>query len=129
MSVGNESWVDRLGLKEGESFEHLDTGDQVDVICDAFEQQWRDGTTQPIECFLEGAPVTGETLSLLHQQLIPLEMEFRSDAGETISFRDYFERIPAQALFIARVLGKGELDVELDPPLTRIGSYWLLESG
>ena len=125
MSDRHESWVDRLGLDK--SFDQLDPASQIDEICDAFEHQWRGGRGQPTEDFLSGSSLSQETLSKAEQELIPLEVEFRIEAGDAPSLPSFISRFPHQALFIARFICKDNLGPSLDPPLKQLDNYWLLE--
>src|SRR5437867_3599916 len=66
--------------------------EQLDKICDAFEQAWR-GRAQPrIEDFISQV---GERLrDDLLRELIAAEVDLRRESGEEVSKQEYLDRFP-----------------------------------
>jgi serine/threonine protein kinase len=67
----------------------------VDDACDAFESQWKQGRRPSIEEFL--GVVAGPARSMLLQELIRTEMEWRCRSGDIPTANEYAVRFPACA--------------------------------
>jgi formylglycine-generating enzyme required for sulfatase activity/serine/threonine protein kinase len=66
--------------------------DQIDLLCDDFESDWRQGTPQPIEEYLHSADVS--LVPVLRAELLQLELECRFRRGEQPRIEDYLRRFP-----------------------------------
>jgi serine/threonine-protein kinase len=64
----------------------------VDQVCTAFEAAWKAGRRPRIEDFLPGGPAA-ERAALL-RELVPLEAEYRRQAGEQPQAEEYLRRFP-----------------------------------
>ena len=107
----------------------------IDDICDQFEQAWNDyiadqaQTPEPrVENFLD--TVDNETTLGLLEELLPLEMHFRTKIGHPFTLQDYQERFPDAQAVVATVMKRhrkrnaGTLFAEL--PAT-LGRYQIVE--
>jgi serine/threonine-protein kinase len=70
-----------------------DFASQIDEVCDLFEAAWKAGERPRIEDYLNDTPVPARAALL--RELIPLDMEYRERAGETVSEEDYRTRFPS----------------------------------
>jgi tetratricopeptide (TPR) repeat protein len=70
-----------------------DFASQIDEVCDLFEAAWKAGGRPRIEDYLENSPVPARVALL--RELIPLDMEYRKRAGETVTEDDYRTRFPS----------------------------------
>jgi serine/threonine-protein kinase len=70
----------------------LDVEEQVDKICDRFEEAWKQGQRPRIEDYLGDLVEPGRT-ALLHH-LIKLDIYYRRRAGEDTTAEDYCQRFP-----------------------------------
>jgi serine/threonine-protein kinase len=66
---------------------------QIDEVCDLFEAAWKAGGRPRIEDYLKDSPAPARVALL--RELIPLDMEYRKGAGDTVSEDDYRERFPS----------------------------------
>ncbi len=64
----------------------------VDRLCCAFEQQWREGGRPQIEEFLGKAAAAIRTA--LVTELVASEVELRQAAGESFTIDEYHQRFP-----------------------------------
>src|SRR3954468_5833712 len=71
---------------------------QMIAVCDAFEADWREGRRPRIEDVLETVPAV-ERPALLFE-LLALERELRTRAGEIPDRREYRDRFPDQAAVV-----------------------------
>jgi tetratricopeptide (TPR) repeat protein len=70
----------------------LDVEEQVDKICDRFEDAWKQGQRPRIEDYLAILAEPGR--STLLRELIKLDIVYRRRAGENPTAEDYRERFP-----------------------------------
>jgi len=54
---------------------------EMDLLCDAFEQQWRAGVVPDMDGFLAQLPAASDAL---REELAAVELEMRCQAGETV---------------------------------------------
>jgi serine/threonine protein kinase len=80
---------------------HLASDKHVDEICDRFEAAWNSGQKPCIEDFLADANQTVQ--SILLQELIALEVEFRFKENDPPLTRDYVKRFPGNEGLIEAV--------------------------
>jgi serine/threonine-protein kinase len=122
---------------------------QVDAICNAFEDAWRNGPPPRIEDYLDRAPESAR--SFLLRELIGLDLHYRGQCSETLQIDDYLQRFPeVDRSWLASLLS-GPPEFAVGPPtptvhpfktppppattrpaparlpLTRLGDYELLE--
>ena len=66
--------------------------DQIDLVCDAFEQEWLDGRVPRIEDYLTrcDAPAREQLLA----ELLLVDREFRVKQGKSVSRQEYRQRFP-----------------------------------
>lgn len=77
--------------------------DQIDKICDRFETAWRLGQDPEVIEFWE--PLAGDTDDRLFQELICLDVDYRSKAGKKFSVEIYLQKFPEYEQKIRRILG------------------------
>jgi formylglycine-generating enzyme required for sulfatase activity len=82
----------------------LEVEEQVDKICDRFEEAWKQGQRPQIEDYLDDLAELGRS-ALLHH-LVKLDIYYRRRAGENPTVEEYRQRFPG-------------LDSLLPPRLTR----------
>jgi serine/threonine-protein kinase len=70
-----------------------DFASQIDEVCDLFEAACKRGARPQIEDYLNDTPVPARAALL--RELIPLDMEYRKRAGETVTEDDYRARFPS----------------------------------
>jgi tRNA A-37 threonylcarbamoyl transferase component Bud32 len=91
-----------------------DAARQVDLLCDEFEQQWRQGLRPRIEDYLIRGPVSAS--AILCEELLAVELECRWQAGEAPRPEEYASRLTVPAARIVRLLeelaGPSELDAD-----------------
>ncbi len=63
---------------------------RIDMICDAFEQAWREDEMPRIEDYLQKAP--GEEQPALLRELIATELEYRRKRLDLVMVEPYVER-------------------------------------
>lgn len=119
---------------------------QIDELCDQFEQLWEAGKQPRIERFLE-ACAEGHRRWLL-SELLPIELHYRTQAGEAPSLDEYEQRFPnyrdvveplledreSVVGFTEQPTQTGESQTETTPPQSpssiasqALGQYQLLE--
>src|SRR5271155_805057 len=76
--------------------------DRIVSVCDRFEQAWRAGDRPKIETFLTEI----DNHDALLERLLLLELEFRKQAGETLSPDYYHARFADRPIVIAAVFAK-----------------------
>ena len=64
----------------------------IDPHCDAFEASWRRGNRQSLQELTKGVPT--EVRSALFRELLAIELELRSQAGELPGLGDYEKQYP-----------------------------------
>ena len=85
----------------------LENLNQLDHVCDAFEQAWRSGTSPPkLEDFLSQAPDSPAAQAVWLEELLRLDVHYRLETGESLAADSYVRRFPNQAAVVARVLGE-----------------------
>ena len=67
-------------------------GGRVDQVCDRFEAAWSSGQRPLVEEYLTDAP-EAERPSLL-RELLTLELDLRTKAGDIPTFDEYLRRLP-----------------------------------
>src|SRR5258708_3671553 len=80
---------------------HLASDKHVDEICDRFEAVWNNGQKPRIEDFLADANHAPQ--SVLLQELISLEVEFRFKDNDPPLTRDYVKRFPGNETLIEAI--------------------------
>ena len=83
------------------SFDHLPSGDRIDVICDAFEAACQDGDAPTIADFLDGCAETER--GSLFSELLLVDVEIRRRKGEEPTKSDYLQLYPQYAAWIEAV--------------------------
>ena len=68
-------------------------GDQIDLLCDRFEMQWREGQQPQIETCLAELP--GPRQAELFEALLLVELAYRGSRNEPIDRAAYDARFPA----------------------------------
>ena len=115
---------------------------QIDAICDRFEAAWKSGSAPALEDFLRDLP--GDIDNKLLLELLKLDLEYRSQQGETPTPEDYVDRLPEHASLIRDRMDALLQTVLPDEPVTvppgqaeestgesssrRIGPFKLLQS-
>ncbi|MDZ4659711.1 MAG: protein kinase [Bythopirellula sp.] len=79
----------------------FDLANQIDIVCDAFEQAWQRGEEPSIATYLEGFDPAARD-SLLSELLL-VDHEFRTKRGEAASRDDYLRRYPEYSALIQQV--------------------------
>ena len=103
----------------------LSQAELVDAACDRFETTWRTGDWPCIEGYLDAVPPGCRQTLLL--ELLKLELELRTDVGETPTVDEYRVRFPDQADAIAQIFASirepsGPLSTAPDDSLVVSGS-------
>jgi serine/threonine protein kinase len=89
----------------------LEALEQIDQLCERFEARWTAGEAPALEDFLAAAPPEGRT-SLL-RELLPLEVGYRRQRGESPTCEAYAGRWPDDADLIRQVWNELALVGEL----------------
>lgn len=76
----------------------LPPADQVDLVCDAFEDAWNRREVPRIDDFLERCDAS--VRELLLAELVLVDREFRIKRGENTSRQDYQQRFPGYTIVI-----------------------------
>ena len=71
---------------------------QIDLICDRFEAEWRAGQRPDLASYLSEAPPGGK--APLFHDLLNLELEYRLENGDRPEPRSYHEQFPELASMI-----------------------------
>src|SRR5690349_2920248 len=78
----------------------LSRANEIDLVCDRFEEAWRNGAPLSIEdCVSTGRP---ESQTILLEELILVEYELRRAQGDDVSLSDYVRRFPAATNVLRR---------------------------
>src|SRR4051794_15923920 len=79
-----------------------------DAAADAFERAWRSGNRPDLRAYVGEltSPFQREMLRIL----LPLDWDYRRDAGELPSVSDYQALWPAERDFISKVISEAALD-------------------
>lgn len=88
---------------------------EVDRACDRFEEAWLAGEPPDLAAYLQGFPEPGRVALL--RELLPTELEYRSDCGEAIAQADYLVRLAEYADVVEEVFAQrppGGHDYEAD---------------
>ena len=75
---------------------------RIDIVRDAFEQQWLSGNQPRLEEYLGGT--TEPEHSTLLRELLEVELEYRQKRGEQPTVSNYADRFPEQAELISKVV-------------------------
>lgn len=81
--------------------EAFDLANQIDIVCDAFEQAWQRGEEPQFATYLEGFDPAARD-SLLSELLL-VDHEFRTKRGEAASRDEYLRRYPEYSALIQQV--------------------------
>jgi tetratricopeptide (TPR) repeat protein len=105
----------------------LDVEEQVDKICDRFEDAWKQGQRPRIEDYLGKIGEAGRT-ALLHH-LIKLDIDYRRRAGEDPTAEDYRRLFPTSdcRVSVHTVLDPTRPEVDATGNPERVGRYLLGE--
>lgn len=79
----------------------LSWSDRIDILCDAFEQEWIGGRRPRIEDYLVNT--SGDQRAELLQELLELDTEYRRKQGETPTLAEYLLRFPDDSRMIRRM--------------------------
>lgn len=82
----------------------VDANEQLDRVCDCFEQAWRDGSALDFRHYLSS--VSEELQPRLLTELIALEVDLRQAAGERVAIDEYLRRFPDQQDIVRNGFGK-----------------------
>src|SRR3954462_12301865 len=96
----------------------VETRRQVAAACDRFEAAWRSGVRATIESYLGGLGPTERT-AVLHE-LVGLEVELRTEAGDRPSLEEFVERFPDDSAVVASAFASST-HVATGPPTTEGG--------
>src|SRR5260370_20095635 len=109
-------------LLSGSESLRLSLMERVNEACDRFERAWKAGQEPRIEEYLANFD-EADRLELL-RQLLPLEIELRTDGGDQPTSSEYERRFPECVELIKGVFA--EYQIQEDKPLPvpdRIGRY------
>jgi hypothetical protein len=87
--------------------------EQIDQLCEQFESRWTAGERPALEDFLSAAP-TGGRAPLL-RELLPLDVDYRRQQGESPTCEAYAARWPDDAALIRRLWRELALTEEAVP--------------
>jgi serine/threonine protein kinase/formylglycine-generating enzyme required for sulfatase activity len=104
-----------------------DLEQRVDEVCERFEAVWQDGQRPQIEEYLADTPEPGR--SLLLQELLKLEVEYRCRNGETPLGEEYRQRFPKHLELLAAVFCEKEALIGNSPPEPLKGGQELAAAG
>ena len=76
---------------------------RIDEICEAFEQQWAAGQRPDLTEFLSQVAESDRTL--LFQELVSTEVDWRNKRGESLGAQEYVDRFPELQSVIQHVFG------------------------
>jgi serine/threonine-protein kinase len=100
----------------GDSF-----GDEIEILCDRFEAEWKAGAEPDIKRYLAEAPEPAR--HEMARELLKLDIHYRRDRGDTILASDY-KSFPEHASLVDELLGPSLLP-ESPSELTHAGRYRL----
>jgi serine/threonine-protein kinase len=84
--------VNTNGQLDALASDGLSLGDQIDLICDAFEQEWSNGRVPRVEDYLQRCdPLARDRLLA---ELLLVDREFRIKQGQCASRTEYRQRFP-----------------------------------
>ena len=66
----------------------------IDDVCDRFENDWRLGLAPSLRRIIDGLEASPEEIPKFFHELFLLELELRTEAGETIDGPSYAEQFP-----------------------------------
>lgn len=90
-----------------DSKQSLENFRDLDLVCDKFERGWRHGTSQPVlERYLAKAPQSADARAHWFEELLWLELHYRTQSGETVSPEHYVQRFPEHAAIVRKVLSQ-----------------------
>jgi serine/threonine protein kinase/dienelactone hydrolase len=110
----------RLGV-----IEELGVIQEIDPVCDRFEADWRARRKPRIEAYL--FEVSESARPALFQELLRVEIACRRGQGETLLLREYEQRFPRHAEWIATLLDAPLPGAEPPPAPPQAGRYRLEE--
>jgi WD40 repeat protein len=96
-------------------------GDEIELLCDRFEEEWKAGRNPKIQEYVAGAPQLAR--HELAGELLKLDINYRRERGDTILNLDY-AGFPEHAGLIETLLGPA-LIPELPPDPMQAGRYRL----
>jgi serine/threonine-protein kinase len=91
----------------------LDVLERIDLICDHFEEAWKQGNRPRLEGYLE--EMAEEHRPALLRHLLVAEIECRRCLGETPVEADYRDRFPEQVHLLAPLLARACLEAPTLP--------------
>ena len=90
--------MNRAPQLDGSESAKLPPTDQIDLVCDAFEDAWSRGERPQIEDFLDRCDAPAKELLLA--ELLLVDREFRIKRGEIAGRQDYQQRFPGYSTII-----------------------------
>lgn len=103
---------------------------RINRLCNQFEAGWKSGQPSPLEQVLGELTVTERPAAL--RDLLPLEIEYRQRAGETVKVADYVDRFPdanpdwLASLFADTRVGDAVAEAPLPVP-EKLGDYQIID--
>ena len=94
------------------------SGDQIDALCDQYEQEWQCGKHPSIRTYLNRLEI--QNTSRLFQELLQLERELLSKNGSVPTWQSYREQFPEYAAIIETVKFSDELSKPQTQPIQRV---------
>jgi serine/threonine-protein kinase len=90
--------------------------ERIDRICDSFEDGWRNGDAPRIEDYLEAMEAPANAVLL--RELLELEIELRSEAGQRPTAEEYRDRFPDLAAVVEDVFCEERAPDEIPSTIT-----------
>ena len=100
----------------------LEVDNQIDLLCDSFENQWRSGVEPDLSSYLNR--ITPDNRSALFEELLVLDWGFRECRGESQLLREYRDKYPAYLEEIERI----DLQRRLEETFVQSGNSTLGQS-
>ena len=103
--------------------EQLRVAQEVDSICDAFEEVWRQGQTPSLSEFLKSHRSAGNTdrpMSTLFIELVKIDVEYREKRGETPDLELYAREFPSYRALLSDVVPADDLSATKIRPLQQV---------
>jgi serine/threonine protein kinase len=102
----------------------LDSAEQIDAVCDAFEAAWRSDQRPRLEEFLDQVPQTWRGKAL--EQLLLVESELRERAGDPVTEQELRRRFPEHAAVVSGIvaaLHNASVATSVSQALTRTADH------
>lgn len=113
----------RLDDESSGSGSALSCDTQIDLMCDEFEQSWRQGSRPRIEEYL--GDLYGDRRKAAFRELLEIELIHRTKRGESKLRHEYLQRFPDYCSLIDKVIGRLEAGGPLLP--ADLGYYEVIE--